>query len=97
MEIRTSPGNTLESPRETLGAEKKPLPHSLPQRYLLMLASSLFDIVNHIKSDLRMHIAYLDLETISNQKVVNHKVLDLFKLYSFDVKFIFIRCHRKKL
>jgi hypothetical protein len=30
-----------------------------------------------------------------NEKVINHKVLDLLILYNFDIKFKFIRDHMK--
>jgi hypothetical protein len=50
-----------------------------------MLPLSLFDIVNHVKSDSRTYIEYLELKIIiSKLKLVNYKVLDLFKLYNFD-------------
>jgi len=32
-----------------------------------------------------------------NESVVNYKILDLIKLYNFDIKFVFIRNHMKKL
>jgi len=32
-----------------------------------------------------------------NESVVNYKILDLIKLYNFDIKFVFIRNHIKKL
>jgi len=32
-----------------------------------------------------------------NESVVNYKILDLMKLYNFDIKFVFIRNHMKKL
>jgi hypothetical protein len=35
--------------------------------------------------------------TISNENFVKYKVLDLVKLYNFDIKFVFIRIHIKKL
>ena len=32
-----------------------------------------------------------------NEKVINYKVLDIVILYNFDIKFIFIRDHMKKV
>ena len=32
-----------------------------------------------------------------NESVVNYKILDLIKLYNFDIKFVFIRNHMKTL
>ena len=34
---------------------------------------------------------------ILNEKVTNYKILDLVNLYSFDIKFDFIRDHMKNL
>ena len=53
-----------------------------------MLTLSLLQILNHPTFDPRTYIEYLDMQTISNLKVVNYKVLDLFELYIFDIKFI---------
>ena len=51
-----------------------------------MFPLSPFDIVNHLKFDQRTDIEYLHMSS-QNQKVVNYKVLDLFELYSFGIKF----------
>ena len=51
-----------------------------------MLPLSPFDIVNHLKFDQRTDIEYLHMSS-QNHKVVNYKVLDLFELYSFGIKF----------
>jgi len=32
-----------------------------------------------------------------NIKVINYKILDILKLYSFSIKFVFIQDHMKKL
>jgi hypothetical protein len=34
---------------------------------------------------------------MSNEKLVNYKVLGLVELYSFDINFVFIRDHTKNL
>ena len=34
---------------------------------------------------------------ISNKNFINYKVLDLVDLYNFDINFVFIRLHLKKL
>jgi hypothetical protein len=34
---------------------------------------------------------------ISNKNFINYKVLDLVKLYNFDINFISIRLHLKKI
>jgi type IV secretory pathway VirB6-like protein len=40
---------------------------------------------------------YLDIETISNKKYLNYKVIDLVEYYNFNLKFIFIEHHMRKL
>ena len=40
---------------------------------------------------------YLDIQMISNQKSFNYKVVDLVEYYNFDIKFVFIRRHIRKL
>jgi hypothetical protein len=47
---------------------------------ILMLTSSAFGTVNHLKPNLKTYIAYLNLQSISYQKVINYKVLNIFKL-----------------
>ena len=34
---------------------------------------------------------------VSNEKVINYKVVDLIEIYNFDIKFVFIRLYLKKL
>ena len=34
---------------------------------------------------------------ISNKKFINYKVLDLVELYNFDINFVFIQLHLKKI
>jgi len=40
---------------------------------------------------------YLDIQTISNQKSLNYKVVNLVGYYNFDIKFVFIEHHMRKL
>ena len=40
---------------------------------------------------------YLDIQTILNQKYLNYKVVDVIEYYNFDIKFIFVEHHMKKL
>ena len=51
-----------------------------------MFPLSSFDIVNHLKFDQRTDIEYLHMSS-QNHKVVNYKLLDLFELYNFGIKF----------
>jgi hypothetical protein len=40
---------------------------------------------------------YLDTQTISNQNSLNYKFVDLVEYYGFDIKFVFIGHHMRKL
>lgn len=40
---------------------------------------------------------YLDPKTISNEKLVNSKIVDLIVLYNFHINIIFIRLYMEKL
>jgi hypothetical protein len=62
-----------------------------------MLTLPPFDIINHLKSDMRNLLNIWTCKPSQIKKVVNYKVLDLFKLYSFDIKFILILSHMKKV
>ena len=49
--------------------------------------------INSIKS----YDTYLDIQTTSNQKHLNYKVVDIKKYYNFGIKFVFIEHHMRKL
>ena len=34
---------------------------------------------------------------VSNEKIVNYKVVDAFEIYTFDIKFVFIPIYLQKL
>jgi len=34
---------------------------------------------------------------VSNEKVINYKVVDCIEIYNFDIKFVFIKLSLKKL
>lgn len=40
---------------------------------------------------------FLNIQTALNRKVIQYKVVDFVELYKFDLLFIFIRLHMKKL
>jgi len=40
---------------------------------------------------------YLDIQMISYQKSLNYKDVDLIECYHFDIKFVFIEHHMRKL
>jgi hypothetical protein len=50
-------------------------------------------VINSTKS----YGVYLDIQTISYQKRLNYKVVDLVEYYNFDMKFIFIEHHIRNL
>lgn len=46
---------------------------------------------------LRTYSIFSEIQSTSNQEVINYKVVDLIELYKFYIKFIFIRLRMKKL
>jgi hypothetical protein len=72
----------------------------LHPKYLTTTTQSLVTIeyidslsINSIKS----YGIYLDIQTISNQKSFNYKVVDLTNFYNFGIKFVFIGHNMRKL
>ena len=49
-----------------------------------------FEIQMFVKTYMVFYNKYLDPEMISNNKIVNKKIVDLIELYNFDIKFVFI-------